>query len=166
MSKTQDELAVGQSLTAKQQMFVELYSNPESECYDNGKAAAEKADYNDPGNSAWRLKQSPNIREAIQALQKEYQLRNGLTADSVISDLQFLKRRALDKNDLATATRCVELMGKSISLFSDGLAVRDTSKEQIKLNEAQQREAHILADIRLKGGYDDTPPFTPNPPGA
>ena len=59
--------------------------------------------------------------------------------------------RAIQKGDFATAVRCDELMGKRLGLFSDRLiSVFEEPARRAELDASEQREASLLATLRLR----------------
>jgi phage terminase small subunit len=159
-------------LTAMQEAFCIAYGLPGSEQYSNATAAAKEAGYSEASasNSGWKNLQSPEIRARISEIQREAMHGAYVNANKVLSDLENLRKRAENKGDLSTAVRCIELIGKSMALFSDGINIQDRG-EQTKLDESQQREAIRLANLLLKSGggavgYEGNLGDPPSPPDA
>ena len=56
------------------------------------------------------------VKSSIEKISKEFM--ETITPDNVIKSLLHLKKLAIEKNDLATATRCTELIGKYLKMFN------------------------------------------------
>jgi len=71
-----------------------------------------------------------------------------INKDWVVGKLKEIHGKAITKNDLTSATRAIELIGKTEAVFTDNLNTTDLAQIE-QLNEAEQAEAQRLAKIRL-----------------
>lgn len=58
------------------------------------------------------------LQEQLKAIENDFKMEE-LTAKSVLSRLDFIMQLAISKGDLPTATRCEELKGKFLALFTE-----------------------------------------------
>lgn len=125
---------LGHALTEKEQRFCAEYSATA-----NGAESARRAGYSDTGGgarvTATKLLKKPAVRALVDRLIAERAERTELEADQIIADLQRLARwgmlpvPVLDRAGRPTgvekpldgplATKCLELLGKSMSLWTD-----------------------------------------------
>jgi len=137
---------VTEMLTPQEEQFARAYADCESATYGNATKSAEIAKYSSPGNSGWKLRHRPKVITRI----KELYEKNAQQIGKIISDLENLRVRALEKGDLATAARASELCGKRLGMFSDRFVFSsDDEIKQKKLGEKEVEEARRLAAIRL-----------------
>jgi hypothetical protein len=158
---------MSEELTAQQQAFVELYSNPDGDCWSNALRSAERAGYSQNGlrGAAHKLMANPEIRIAINEAVTERVAECLYSPDIVKANLERLRRLAEEKADLSTAVRCVELLGKTWALFSEKSAITvDTHEETERLNDVTRAESQRIAEIRLREITHTTAPNT-LPPG-
>ena len=76
-----------------------------------------------------------SVKQCIAEIDKSFKLAN-ITPELVLSRLDHDYQTALDKGDLATATRINELLGKYLALFTD--------KQQINQHITSQEDKDIL----------------------
>lgn len=103
-------------LTPKQVLFVQEYLIDL-----NATQAAIRAGYSEKtaysiGNENMK---KPEIAQSIQAAIDEQSKRTGLTADTVINNIEALRIKAEENNQLSVAAKCLELQGKHLSMFKD-----------------------------------------------
>lgn len=78
-------------------------------------------------NQACTLSVVKQIREKVK---KELEAQ-WITEKGVIEELTAIKQLAIQKGDLAVATRCEELIGKHLKMFSDRIEETKTSPDSI-----------------------------------
>jgi phage terminase small subunit len=108
-------------LSPREEAFATAYTSIGSPAYSNATAAAAEAGYAEASarTQGWKLLQRPDVRRRIAEIHRQNMSRNYLTVDKVLSDLEHLRRKSEEKGDISTATRCVELQGKYLVMFSD-----------------------------------------------
>ena len=151
MSKRMSELEPG--LTPKEDAFCVAFTDVEADTYGNGTLAAKKAGYSAASahNAAWKLRRRAKVQARLNELYDENAGKRSLTPSRVLSDIEDTRRRAITGGDLAVAIRCSELTGKFFGMFSDRLALSREEPERSKeLSAAEQREATLLATLRLR----------------
>jgi roadblock/LC7 domain-containing protein len=70
---------------------------------------------------------------------------SGVTAEKVLADLEHTRLLALTKEDYATATRCAELQGKYIAMFTD------KQQSNVTVSEERKREIEKLFSCSIAG---------------
>jgi hypothetical protein len=78
-------------------------------------------------------------------------IRNGITVDTTLSKLEHTGILALEKGDLSTATRCWELQGKFLAMFTDRQEISEPARRE--LDAAEMAEATELARLRIAQKY-------------
>jgi hypothetical protein len=118
-----DEIEKTETLTPQQETFCVLYTTIGEETFSHGTKSAELAGYAPAScrTAAWKLLRTPKVRERIAEIHTGNMSRNLISIDSQLAKLEHLRRKAEDKQDLATAVRCVELIGKYLCIFSKKL---------------------------------------------
>lgn len=103
----------------KQQLFVQEYLVDL-----NGAAAARRSGYAPRGarNTAWRLLQRPEVRQAVNEAMEQRARRAQIRGDEVIRELKAVAMaKASDENGaqvkLGSKLRALELLGKHLGLF-------------------------------------------------
>ena len=147
-TKNEDEvLDESAALTGKEELFCQAFGNPESETYGMKLKSAAKAGYAEPGahTAAWKLLRRPRIKARLQ----EIYVSGDFSVGKVMSNLANDRIRALAKDDIATACRCDELMGKRLRLFVDsfqdvGGVLTDEEKQVDAERKAMAEEAGRL----------------------
>ena len=89
----------------------------------------------------WRLLRRAPIKQRVAELR-------GLSTDKVLSDLEITRLKALDKGDLAVATRCSELLGKSLKMFVERQEI-NTPADEPQMTEEEERYRREYASWRL-----------------
>ena len=106
------------SLTAKQTLFIQEYLVDL-----NATRAAIRSGY--CKNSARAIGAEnltkPYIANAIQKAMDDRSERVVITQDSVLHNIEVLRIKAESENQLTVAARCLELQGKHLGLFRDGI---------------------------------------------
>ena len=137
------------ALTPKEELFCVAYADPESETYADGTASAKKAGFAETSahTAAWRALRRPRVKARLKELYAESDFSPGRVMSNLVAD----RLKALAKNDIATAVRCDELMGKRLGLFSDRLiSCTETPERQRELDDAEKAEARLIAEARLR----------------
>lgn len=81
------------------------------------------------------LKRMPVYKCVLSEIEAEFK-ESSVTPEQVLCNLEALKRMAIDKQDYATATRCEELKGKYLAMFTD--------KSQVKAEVISTEEQGIV----------------------
>jgi len=152
-------------LSPQEMLFCEKYCEIAGDCYSNGTQAALAAKYSEKSahSTAWRLLRRPAIREYIQQLWRDNCAEHNITPHRVLSDLEDTRRRAMAKADYAVVTRCIELTGKYLSMWTEkynfGMdeGQQELSEERARLAEEAGK---ALMEKRIHGGIA---PHFPNP---
>jgi phage terminase small subunit len=158
MESTTNEIEM---LPAKRESFCVNYTTIGAETFGNGTKSAIAAGYSE--NSAYSqasaLLKNPEIRQRVQELHAENMSRNLITVDKVLADLEHDKVMARQNRQYAVATRCTELQGKYLAMFTDRVVAQDTPR-QIELSEAERREnrriASLLVTMRAESPLEQT----------
>jgi len=147
-----------ENLNEKEISFCEHYTNLGADSCSNGTASAKLAGYSEASahTSAWKLLQRPPVQEKIKQLHAQRMGRHLINADRILFDLEHTRTRALAKDDLAVATRCSELMGKTLALFVDRQEIDEPAMRQ--LTEQEAADARDYAQWCLARKYDLTLP--------
>ena len=103
-------------LTAKQSLFVKEYLIDL-----NATQAAIRAGYAERSAQQMGAENmlKPVIASAIQEAMDKRSDRLDLTQDKVLKDIESLRIKATDAGQFSVAARCLELLGKSLNLFTD-----------------------------------------------
>jgi len=131
-------------LTAREVLWCEAFSNPESASYGNATASAKAAGYSQPRNAGWKIRQRPHI---VARLEKLHEVTLSALG-KVMTDLEHTRLAALKKGDLAVAARCSELAGKRLGAFVDAHVI--DLPERRKYTEAERLEAAHLARVLIE----------------
>jgi len=103
-------------LTSKQTLFVQEYLIDL-----NATQAAIRAGYSK--KTAYSIGNEnlskPDIAQAIQAAKEKRSERTGITADTVMANIEELRIKAEESKQLSVAAKCLELQGKHLSMFKD-----------------------------------------------
>jgi phage terminase small subunit len=124
-------------LTDKQQRFVEEYLIDL-----NATQAAIRAGYSEKtaNEQGARLLVNVSIQEAIQAAKQQRSQATGITAETVLQQINELREKAMREivvgeygdprmESPATAAKCLEMLGKHVGLFE-----KDNSQKQPEIN--------------------------------
>ena len=138
-------------LTPKQEAFCVHYTTIGAETFSNGTKAAIAAGYskNSAYSQASTLLKNPKIQQRIKQLHSENMSRNMVTVDSVLSELDHIEKLAIRDGQFGAATRCVELKGRYLAMFTDRLSV---DVDDIRVyTEAERLEAKRIALVLVTG---------------
>ena len=142
-----DDLVSGPApLTPKEEAFARCYGDPESPTYGNATKSAMAAGYPQPHNAGWRLRRRPKIIARLE----EFQEVARAAAGRVLADLEHVRQKALEKGDLAVATRCSELQGKHLGMFFERSVLTLDEPAQREYDERLSVEASRLAKVLLE----------------
>lgn len=140
---------VERGLTRRMEGFCLFMASLGSESFGNGTSSALKAGYStkSAATQASGLMQKPKIKARMQEIYSQQVENAGITRPKVLADIEHTRQRALAKGDLATATRCSELEGKTMAMFADVNVDLPGARE---LSEAMRLEARRLSDVMME----------------
>jgi len=138
-------------LTVRQDSFCVHYTTIGEPQFGNGTRAAIAAGYAEAGAAvlAHKLLKDKRIIARINQLHSENMVRNMITVDKVLSDLEHDKLMARENHQYAVAKGCTELQGRFLAMFTDRQIVDDPAKAK-QLTEKEAEEARRIAAIRLR----------------
>lgn len=125
-------------LTAKEEAFCVAYTTVGSETFSNGTKSAIEAGYAEDSarTQAWRMLRKEHIKKRICELYDKNMEENMVTTSSVLANLDHDRQMARKNHQYSVATRCTELRGKYLSMFTDnvnqsgkGLTINVTARE-------------------------------------
>lgn len=124
-------------LTPKQRLLVEWYTS--AECNLNGLEAARRAGYSGTDKAlavtATRTLHKPNVAAAVEAKMRKALAGAEVTVEAVLRRLTVLGEEARAAGQFASATRCTELHGKYLKMFTDRIehvaSIEDVSTDQL-----------------------------------
>ena len=121
---TQNEDKDIDGLNAQERRFCDAYTDIGKPTCANATKSAIAAGYSEKSahTQGWRLLRRGPIKQRVAELR-------GLSTDKVLSDLEATRLAALGKGDLAVATRCSELQGKSLKMFVEKTEVNTGDDE-------------------------------------
>lgn len=96
---------------------------------------------------AWKLMQRPAIRAKIAELHAKRMHKHLINPERILFDIEHIRIKALEKDDLSTALRALEDFGKYFSMFTEQLVV--ITEEQRKLSEKDKEQARKMAALLL-----------------
>ena len=130
-----------ENLKPRQDSFCVHYTTIGSETYSNGTKAALAAGYSKKSAhvTATKLLKQEQIRNRIIELQAENMRRNMITIDKVLADLEHDKLSARENHNYSVATRCTELQGRYLAMFTDRNIVNEDTEKQ-ELTEKQKKD--------------------------
>ena len=110
-------------LTAKEESFCVAYTTIGSETFSNGTKSAIEAGYAEDSarTQAWRLLRKEHIKNRIRELYDKNMEENMVTTGSVLANLAHDRQMARKNHQYSVATRCTELEGKYLALFTDNI---------------------------------------------
>ncbi len=124
-------------LTAKQRAFISWYISAEVNC--NGTEAARRAGYRGNDNTlatvAFENLRKPAIRGEIDQRMAIALSGARTTVEKVLQDLETTRVKALADGQYGAATRCSELQGRYLKMFTDRIehveTIDDVSTEEL-----------------------------------
>ncbi len=135
-----------EDLSPKEKDFCMHYCEIAGDNYCNKSGAATAAGYkSNVSAAAARLLKRPAIREYCNQLWEDNCATHNITPHRVLSDLEDAKRRAMVKKDYAVVTRCIELTGKYLAMFTENMVFSNDEARQ--LSEREEREAMRIANV-------------------
>ncbi len=143
-------------LTAKEEAFCVAYTTIGSETFSNGTKSAIEAGYAEDSarTQAWRMLRKEHIKRRIRELYDKNMEDNMVTTGSVLANLSHDRQMARKNRQYSVATRCTELQGKYLAMFTDNISDTTeqvpeplTDEEQAIYREAAQK----LIMLGLKG---------------
>jgi phage terminase small subunit len=138
-------------LTVRQDSFCVHYTTIGEPQFGNGTRAAMAAGYAEAGAAVLvhKLLKDKRIIHRINQLHSENMVRNMITVDKVLSDLEHDKLMARENRQYAVAKSCTELQGRFLAMFTDRSQVEDVTEAR-RLTERELEEARRIAAILLK----------------
>jgi phage terminase small subunit len=117
-------------LTVRHDSFCVHYTSIGAPTFGNGTRAAVAAGYAEAGAAvlAHKLLKDKRIIDRINELHSENMVRNMITVDKVLSDLEHDKLMARENHQYAVAKGCTELQGRFLAMFTDRSQVEDVTK--------------------------------------
>ena len=111
-------------LTAKEEAFCVAYTTIGSETFSNGTTSAIEAGYAEDSarTQAWRMLKKEHIKKRIRELNDKNMEDNMVTVGSVLANLDHDRQMARKNHQYSVATRCTELQGKYLAMFTDNIA--------------------------------------------
>jgi hypothetical protein len=151
MEKTEMAKRNKEDLSPQEKLFCEKYAEIGGDCYSNGTQAAIAAKYSKKSahSCAWRLLRRPAIRQYLQHRWKDNCAEHNVTPHRVLSDLEDARRRAMAKGDYSVVTRCIELTGKYLSMWTEKFYF-GTDEEQVKLDAHRAAAAREISEEILR----------------
>jgi hypothetical protein len=138
-------------LSPRHKRFCELYTDPQSECFGNVSKSYIAAGFTDNKagiKNACKLLQMQCVKDELERIVREREKKELVDRDWVDQKLRLVYEKAMEKGDYASAIRCLELLGKARSMFSENI---NTNVQQLKeIDDTAKEEALRLANIRLK----------------
>lgn len=101
------------------------------------------------GRRGFECARNDKIIKAIEAIRAILGNEIRVTREYVLAGLQDTRQRAAEKGDLSTEVRCLELLGKTLAMFTDKSQIDDPLR-QAQLDELERAEASRVAQIRLR----------------
>jgi phage terminase small subunit len=140
-----------EKLTAKREAFCRNFTCIGSPTFGNGTRSAIAAGYAESSAAvmACNLLKDRRIIDRINELHAENMVRNMITVDKVLSDLEHDKLMARENHQYAVAKSCTELQGRFLAMFTDHQIVDDPARAK-QLTEKEAEEARRIAAIRLR----------------
>jgi phage terminase small subunit len=138
-------------LTVRQDSFCVHYTTIGTPQFGNGTRAAIAAGYAEAGAAvlAHKLLKDKRIIARINQLHSENMVRNMITVDKVLSDLEHDKLMARENHQYAVAKACTELQGRYLAMFTDRQVIDDPAKTR-QLSEKEEAEAKRIAQVLLE----------------
>lgn len=137
---TQNEDKDIDGLNAQERKFCDAFCDIGKPTCANATKSAIAAGYSEKSahTCGWRLLRRAPIKQRVAELR-------GLRVDKVLSDLESTRLAALDKKDLAVATRCSELQGKSLKMFVERQEINAPAEELGMTAEEEQYQRDYAA---------------------
>ncbi|MHC4160113.1 MAG: terminase small subunit [Planctomycetota bacterium] len=138
-------------LNQQQDAFCVHYTTIGSDTYGHGTKSAKAAGYSEKTaySQATRLLKKAEIRQRISALHAENMQRNYLTIEKVLDDLEHEKLLARQEGQHSVATKCSELQGKYLAMFTDKSVNMNTNMD-IPVDAKELLEWHKAEVERLE----------------
>jgi phage terminase small subunit len=143
-------------LTVRQDSFCVHYTTIGTPQFGNGTRAAIAAGYAEAGAAvlAHKLLKDKRIMARINRLHSENMVRNMITVDKVLADLEHDKLMARENHQYGVAKACTELQGRYLAMFTDRTQIDDPAKAR-QLTEKDETEAKRIAQYLLD--HPETP---------
>lgn len=146
-------------LTTKQELFIKWYCSAEVNC--NATEAARRAGYRGGDdtmrNVGTRNLANAHIKSEIDRRLKAATISADITVEKVLRDLEMQRLGAIEDKNWAAATRCSELHGKYLKMFTDRIEhvqqISDVSDDEL---------AGLLNEVARAGNVDISKLIAPN----
>jgi phage terminase small subunit len=140
-----------EKLTAKREAFCRDFTCIGSLTFGNGTRSAIAAGYAESSAAvmACNLLKDQRIIARINQLHSENMVRNMITVDKVLSDLEHDKLMARENHQYAVAKACTELQGRYLAMFTDKSQVEDVTETR-RMSEKEEEEAKRIAHVLLR----------------
>ena len=93
---------------------------------------------------AHRSTLTPVVKICKEELKQEFKA-SDVTVDSVVKELAKDRELARKKKDYATSTRCTELLGKYIAMFTDKRDITNKNPDKLVIVYDKQKPQHIVS---------------------
>ena len=147
-------------LTAKEEAFCVAYTTIGSETFSNGTRSAIEAEYAEDSarTQAWRMLRKEHIKKRIRELYDKNMEENMVTVNSVLANLDHDRQMARKNQQYSVATRCTELRGKYLAMFTDNIADKTEQAPKQFTDEERaiyQEAAKKLTELELSKHYPE-----------
>lgn len=92
---------------------------------------------------------SPHVVKYIGELKEDFRIRNSITPDKHMARLEFLGRRAEEKNMFGVAMRAEELRGKVAGYYVDRQVIKQDSLNDLTLEQLEQNMKKITDEYSV-----------------
>ena len=137
-------------LTAKEVAFCVAYTTIGSETFSNGTKSTIEAGYAEDSarTQAWRMLRKEHIKKRIRELYDKNMEENMVTTGSVLANLDHDRQMARKNHQYSVATRCTELRGKYLAMFTDRLATNsEGSAEKLARMTDEERRFRLAWEV-------------------
>ncbi|MHC4637817.1 MAG: terminase small subunit [Planctomycetota bacterium] len=139
-------------LTAKEEAFCVAYTTIGSETFSNGTKSAEEAGYAEKSarTQAWRMLRKEHIKKRIRELYDKNMEENMVTVGSVLANLDHDRQMARKNHQYSIATRCTELEGKYLAMFTDNINQKTEQTEPLQADELEELQRLAVLATKIK----------------
>ena len=153
-------IAIDGALNERQEKFAQLYADPDHEHWHSANTCVKLAGFGKGNSMGNRLLANPKVRQRIFDLSREHAAWVCQSPSTVLLGLERVRIMAEAKGDLSTATRCLELVGKSMAIFTErSVVMRDNDdisglRGQMTAREHSECQRIAAVMLALPGGDD------------
>ena len=156
---------IEKELTAKEEAFCVAYTTIGSETFSNGTKSAIEAGYAEDSarTQAWRMLRKEHIKRRIRELYDKNMEDNMVTTGSILANLAHDRLMARKNHQYSVATRCTELEGKYLAMFTDRIDTepmpepKKLTDEEIAIYREAARKLTMLGLSKNKPEHGETP---------